>query len=99
MSETTLEDFLILRNLDEPIPEDAFVVGARRAVDVVGDMNDEGVAIRWMKSDLRTTADGAVTGTFCHFQAENEDAVYEHATRSGLPVTRIDIRGASLENE
>ena len=99
MSEPTLEDFLILRNLDEPIPEDAFVAGAKRAVDVVGDMNTEGIAIRWMKSDLRTTTDGAVTGTFCHFQAATEDAIHDHAVRAGLPVTRIDRRGASLENE
>ncbi|WP_312911353.1 DUF4242 domain-containing protein [Natronosalvus caseinilyticus] len=98
MTETELEDFLILRNLDEPIPEDTFEAAAGKAMEVLEYLTDEGVGIRWMKSDVRTREDGAVTGTFCHYQAENEEALYEHADRAGLPVTRIDLRGATLES-
>jgi hypothetical protein len=42
---------------------------------------------------------GQVTGTFCHYQAEDEDAVREHADRAGLPATRIDRRGDPLDGE
>lgn len=99
VSETALEDFLILRNLDEPIPGQTFDAIADGAGSVLRDLNDEGVGIRWVKSHVRTRADGAVTGTFCHYQAENEEALREHAARSGLPVTRIDLHGTTLENE
>jgi hypothetical protein len=98
MSETELEDFLVLRNLDEPIPEHAFEAAAEHAVGVVQQLADEGVGIQWMRSDVRTRADGAVTGTFCHYRAENSEAIYEHADRAGLPVTRIDLHGKTLEN-
>lgn len=98
MSDTALEGFLILRNLDEPIPEDAFAAAAEGAGEVLQDLNDEGVGIRWVKSHVRTRSDGAVVGTFCHYQAENEAAIREHAERAGLPVTRIDLFGKTLEN-
>lgn len=99
MSETPLKDFLILRNLDAPIPEQTFAATAVGAGSVLQDLNNEGVGIRWVKSDVRIQTDGAVTGTFCHYQAEDEEALREHATRAGLPVTRIDLYGKTLENE
>lgn len=99
MSETAMEDFLILRNLDEPIPEQTFDAAAEQAGEALQDLNDEGVGIRWVKSDVRTRVNGAVTGTFCHYRAENEEALREHAARAGLPVTRIDLYGKTLENE
>lgn len=99
MSDTALEDFLILRNLDEPIPEPAFEAAAEQAGHVLEELNDEGVGIRWVSSEVRTRADGVVVGTFCHYRAENEEALREHGARSGFPVTRIDRRGTTLENE
>ena len=98
MSETKLEEYLVLRNLDEPITEDTFDAAAEQSVEVAGQLAEEGVGINWKKSDVRTQADGAVTGTMCHFQAENEAVIYEHADRAGLPVTRIDRYGRTLEN-
>lgn len=99
MIETELEDFLILRNLDEPIPVDTFEAAAKKSVEAVLDLTAEGVGINWVKSDVRTQADGAVTGTVCHFQTENEDVIYEHGNRAGLPVSRIDYHGKTLRNE
>lgn len=99
MSETPLEEYLVLRNLDEPIAEDTFEAAAAQSIEVVQQLTDEGVGLQWTKSDVRTQADGAVTGTMCHFQAENEDAIREHGDRAGLPVTRIDLHGRTLENE
>lgn len=98
MSETELEEFLILRNLDEPIPEQAFEAAAEGAMEVLQDLTDEGVGIEWVKSTTRTQADGAITGTFCQYRAENEEALREHAVRAGLPVTRIDLHGKTLES-
>lgn len=98
MTETELEDYLILRNLEEPLPRHEFEPAAEQAVGVVQQLADEGVGIRWLKSDVRTGTDGSVTGTFCHYQAEDEAALYEHADRAGLPVTRIDLHGETLEN-
>ena len=99
MTEPTLEEYLILRNLDEPIAEDAFDAAAEHSVEVTRQLADEGVGINWRKSDVRTQANGAVTGTMCHFQAENEAVIHEHADRAGLPVTRIDRYGQTLQNE
>lgn len=48
---------------------------------------------------MLTTEDGDVTGTFCHYRAESEAAIREHADRAGLPATRIDRRGEPLEGE
>ncbi|MFC6719079.1 DUF4242 domain-containing protein [Natrialbaceae archaeon GCM10025810] len=99
MSDPELEDFLILRNLDEPLPEETFRAVAEGAGEVLQDLNDEGVGIRWAKSYIRTKPDGTVVGTFCHYQAENEEALREHADRAGLPVTQIDLHGKTLEAE
>ena len=99
MIETELKDFLILRNLDEPIPEATFEAATKQSVEVVRDLIDEGVGINWVKSDVRTQADGAVTGTVCHFQTENEEVIHEHGDRAGLPVTRIDYYGKTVRNE
>lgn len=99
MSESTLEDYLILRDLDEPTAEDTFENVAKGAMAVLRDLQGEGIGIRWVKSHVRTQSDGAVVGTFCHYQAEDEAAIREHAERAGLPVTRIDRHGTTLENQ
>lgn len=85
--------------MDEPIPEEMFEATAEGAMEVLQDLADEGVGIEWVKSIVRTQADGTITGTFCHYQAENEGAIYEHADRAGLPVSRIDLHGKTLKSE
>lgn len=99
MSETDLEDFLILRALDEPITEDELEAAGEQSGETLEQLRDEGVDIRWIESEVLTNEDGGITGTFCHYRAESEEAVREHADRAGLPATRIDRRGTPLEGE
>lgn len=99
MSDQNLNDFLILRELDEPITEDDLEAAGSKSGEALQELRDEGVGIKWVESEVMTTDDGKITGTFCHYQAEDEDAVREHAERAGLPATRIDRRGDPLEGE
>ncbi len=99
MTDQDLEDYLILRALDEPIGEQDLEKAGAQSGDVLEQLRDEGVGIRWVESEVLTNEDGQITGTFCHYQAESEDAVREHADRAGLPATRIDRRGEPLEGE
>lgn len=94
-----LEDFLVLRDLDEPITEAELDAAGEQSGEALADLRDEGVGIRWVESEVLTTEDGDVTGTFCHYRAESEEAIREHADRAGLPATRIDRRGEPLEGE
>lgn len=99
MSEQELEDFLILRELDEPISEQELEGAGEQSGEVLEELREEGVGIRWVESEVLTNEEDQITGTFCHYRAENEDAVREHADRAGLPATRIDRRGQPLEGE
>ncbi|WP_435063756.1 DUF4242 domain-containing protein [Halobaculum sp. EA56] len=99
MSDEELEDFLVLRELDEPIAKRELDEAAERSGEVLEELRGEGVGIRWVESDVLTDDEGLVTGTFCHYRAESEAAVREHAERAGLPVTRLDRRGRPLAGE
>lgn len=99
MTDEELEDFLILRELDEPITEAELDAAGEASGEVLQELRDEGVGIRWVDSEVLTNEEGAVTGTFCHYEAESEAAIREHAARAGLPATRIDRRGEPLEGE
>ena len=99
MSEQEMEDFLILRELDEPITEEELAAAGEQSGRTLQELRHEGVGIRWVESEVLTNENGEITGTFCHYQAETEDAVKEHANRAGLPATRIDRRGQPLEGE
>ncbi|QSW98255.1 DUF4242 domain-containing protein [Haloterrigena alkaliphila] len=99
MPERDLEDFLILRAMDEPITEDDLEAAGDRSGDALEDLRNEGADIRWIESEVMTNEDGDITGTYCHYRAESEEVVREHADRAELPVTRIDRRGHPLEGE
>jgi hypothetical protein len=94
-----MDDYLILRELPEPISRDDLHAAAEKSGETLDELRDEGVDIRWVDSEVLTNDDGDVTGTFCHYQAESEDAVREHADRAGLPATRIDRQGEPLAGE
>ena len=94
-----LDDFLILRELDDPIDRDGLDGAAEQSGETLAELRDEGVGIEWVDSEVLTNEDGGVTGTFCHYRAESEDAVREHAERAGLPATKISRRGEPLEGE
>jgi len=99
MSDEALEDFLILRSLDEPISTAELEAAADASGEALQEMRDEGVDVRWVDSEVMTDEAGDVTGTFCHYRAESEAVLEEHAERAGLPATRIDRRGTPLEGE
>jgi hypothetical protein len=99
MSEHDLEDFLILRSLDEPITEEELEAAGDQSGKALQELREEGVGIRWVESEVLNDENGMVTGTFCHYQAESEEAVREHADRAGLPATRVDRRGEPLDGE
>ncbi|MDT3437219.1 DUF4242 domain-containing protein [Haloarcula sp. 1CSR25-25] len=94
-----MEEFLILRELDEPISEQELEQAGERSGEVLTELREEGVGIRWVESEVLMNEEAQVTGTFCHYRAEDEEAVREHADRAGLPATRIDRRGHRLEGE
>jgi len=60
---------------------------------------DEGVDIEWVDSEVLTNDNDEVVGTFCHYRAESEEAVREHAERAGLPATKVTRRGEPLSGE
>ncbi|WP_248896517.1 DUF4242 domain-containing protein [Haloplanus halobius] len=94
-----MNDYLILRELDAPISRDDLDAAAEKSGETLEELRSEGVDIRWVDSEVLTNDAGEVTGTFCHYQAESEDAVREHAERAGLPATRIDRKGEPLAGE
>jgi hypothetical protein len=94
-----LDDFLILRELDEPIDRDDLDAAAEGSGEALSELRDEGVGIEWVDSEVLTDGDDGIVGTFCHYRAESEDAVEEHAERADLPATKISQRGDPLEGE
>ncbi len=99
MPDQDLEDFLILRSLEEPITKEELEAAGEQSGEALQELRDEGIGIRWVESEVLTDDEEMITGTFCHYQAESEDAVREHAQRAGLPATRIDRRGEPLDGE
>jgi len=97
MSQT--DDFLILRELPEPITDDELEAAADASGETLSELRSEGVDISWVDSEVLTDDDGGIVGTFCHYRAESEDAVREHADRAGLPATKITRRGEPLSGE
>ena len=97
MSEIT--EFLILRDLDEPITREQLDGAVEASGEALSALRDEGVDIEWVDSEVLTDEDGDVTGTFCRYRAESEDAIREHAERAGLPATRVSRRGEPLDGE
>lgn len=97
MSDTN--DYLILRELPEPITEDELDAAAEASGETLSELREEDVDIRWVDSEVLTDEDGGIVGTFCHYEAESEDAVREHAERAGLPATKVTRRGEPLSGE
>ena len=99
MTDNDLQDFLILRELDGTITREELDGAATQSGSALEELHDEGIGIQWVDSEVLTTDEGRVAGTFCHYQAEDESAVREHADRADLPVTKITHRGEPLAGE
>jgi hypothetical protein len=96
---TQSEDFLILRELPDPITTDELDAAAAQSGETLAELRDEGVDIEWVDSEVLTNDNDEVVGTFCHYRAESEEAVREHAERAGLPATKVTRRGEPLSGE
>lgn len=94
-----LDDFLILRELPDPITTEDLDAAAEASGATLAELREEGVDIRWVDSEVMTNEDSEVVGTFCHYRAEDEQAVHEHADRAGLPATKVTRRGDPLDGE
>jgi len=80
-----MQTYVILRRggwRDEEDLENALAVSRR-----IGDeeMPDQ---VKWIRSYLLNEEDGTL-GTVCIYQAEDEDAIMEHAQRTELPADEV----------
>jgi hypothetical protein len=96
---TDVDDYLILRELDDPITEAQLDDAVEASGKALEELRDEGVDIEWVDSEVLADDDGGIVGTFCHYRAEGEEAVREHADRAGLPATRVTRRADPLDGE
>ncbi|WP_220132532.1 DUF4242 domain-containing protein [Natronomonas sp. LN261] len=94
-----MEDFLILRELPEPITSDELDAAAKASGETLEELREEGTDIEWVDSEVLTDDRDGIVGTFCHYRAESEGAVHEHADRAGLPATKVTRRGDPLSGE
>lgn len=99
MTDEATHDFLILRELDEPITRDDLSAAADKSGETLETLREEGREISWVDSEVLTNDDDDVVGTFCHYRAEDEETVREHADRAGLPATKVTKRGEPLSGE
>lgn len=80
-----MDTYVILRRgawSDEPELEDAAAESSR-----VADEEMPG-QVKWIRSYVLDEEDGTL-GTVCIYQAEDEDAIMEHAQRAGLSADEI----------
>jgi hypothetical protein len=97
MTDQELKDFLVLRLLDQPVSHAERERASERSIAALDTVRDDGTGIEWVESQIMTNEDDGVTGTLCHFKAEDEDTLYEHAECAGLPVTQVYRRGQPVE--
>ena len=80
-----MQTFVIFRRSaweDEPDLEDAVAESTR-----VADEEMPG-QVKWIRSYVLEEEDGTL-GTVCIYQAEDADAIMEHAQRAGLPADEV----------
>lgn len=97
MSDRELEDFLILREINPPVTHAERERASERSIAALDTVRDDGNRIDWVESQIMTNEEDMVTGTLCHFRAETEEALYEHADCAGVPVSRVFHRGEPVD--
>jgi hypothetical protein len=97
MTESELVDFLTLRSLPQPVTPKERESASERSRAALDTVRDGGAPIEWIESQILTDEDDRVTGTLCHFRAESEDVLYDHADCAGLPVTDVHRRGDPVD--
>ncbi|MFH5801662.1 DUF4242 domain-containing protein [Haladaptatus sp. CMAA 1911] len=99
MSNDGTSEFLILRELNDPISKSDLHEAAEASGEALEELREEGSNIRWESSEVLRNENDGIVGTFCRYEAESEDVIEEHAERAGLPATKITRRGEPLEGE
>lgn len=97
MTNGELKEFLILRQLEEPVSQAERERASERSREALETVRDDCHAIDWVNSQILEGEDGEVRGTLCHFRADSEDALHEHAKCAGLPITKVYHRGHPVE--
>jgi len=80
-----METFVIMRRgawKEESDLQDAAEESTRVADEELSDQ------VKWIRSYVLEEEDGTL-GTVCVYQAEDEDAIMEHAQRAGLPADEV----------
>jgi Nickel responsive protein SCO4226-like len=77
--------FLIVRRSTWDSEEDVEDAGAVLNRVAEEDMDDR---VKWIRSYVVCEEDGTL-GMVCVYEAEDEEAVYEHAQRAGLPADEV----------
>ena len=80
-----METFVILRRGAWKSAEDLEASAALSTQVGEDEMSDR---VRWIRSYVLSEEDGTL-GTVCIYQAEDEDAIIEHAQRAELPADEI----------
>ena len=97
MSDQELTDYLILREIDPPVTHAERERASERSIAALETVRGNGTGIDWVQSEIMTNEDDMVTGTLCHFRAESEEELYDHADCAGIPVSRIFRRGSPVD--
>ena len=97
MTNGELKDFLILRQLEDPISRTDREPARDRSIEALEVVRDDGHAIDWVQSQIMENEDGEIVGTLCHYRADSEDALHEHAECAGVPVTQVYRRGNPMK--
>ena len=80
-----MQTFVILRRSVWETEEDLEVASALSSKVADDEMSDQ---VRWIRSYVLNEEDGTLR-TVCIYQAEDEDAIMEHAQRAEIPADEI----------
>ena len=80
-----MQTYVILRRSAWETAEDLEAAAGRSAMVADEEMDDQ---VRWIRSYVIEEEDGTL-GTVCIYQAEDEDAIMEHANRAELAADEV----------
>lgn len=91
--------FLVLREMDDPISETDLVAAIEASGRAITELRTEGVDIRWNSLEVLRNEDNSIVGIFCHYLAESEDVIEDHAERANSPISKIIPQSESMRGE
>ena len=100
MTDQDLIDFGIWRRMDEEITaEEAKKEALEASQGAIAELEEEGVEVEWMRTDVLEDPDGETDCAYCHYRAPSEEAIREHSERAGLPVTELTRMDDQLDRD